>query len=179
MSASARGELSLDECAPLCPWQYAAHRSVVVMTPDDLALDPADKHHLTIAEPESWSGFTIREGDAKAIVVNSGHSKSRQTSTLMHEMAHIDLKHIPNRVEVGPDGMLLLSDYSRAQEDEADWLAGALLLPRKALFRLRSRGASTDDIAREYGVSDQLCTWRLRMTGVDRQLGVGRVSPFG
>lgn len=32
-------------------------------------------------------------------------------------------------------GLLLLSDYSDDQEDEADWLAAALLLPRDALVR--------------------------------------------
>ena len=66
--------------------------------------------------------------------------------------------------------MLLLSDYSDEQEQEADWLAAALLLPRDGLIQLRSARRSTPEIANLYGVSEALCEWRLRMTGVDVQM---------
>jgi Zn-dependent peptidase ImmA (M78 family) len=88
----------------------------------------------------------------------------------MHELAHIRLGHVATRVDVGPDGILLVSEFSQDDEDEADWLAGALLLPRDALRHLRGLGQSAEDIARHFGVSKQLCEWRLRMTGVDIQL---------
>jgi len=66
--------------------------------------------------------------------------------------------------------MLLLSDYSDEQESEADWLMAAILLPRDALMARRARGLDVAAIAQEYAVSESLCTWRLRMTGVDVQL---------
>jgi Zn-dependent peptidase ImmA (M78 family) len=113
-----------------------------------------------------------------AVILNSSHPKTRQANTLMHEIAHIELKHVPNRVELSELGLLLLSDFSVEQEEEADWLAGSLLLPRNGLMRHRARGASANGIAQIFGVSDELCTWRLRMTGIDRQLGVGKRSPF-
>jgi Zn-dependent peptidase ImmA (M78 family) len=71
---------------------------------------------------------------------------------------------------VSETGLLLLSDYSDEQEQEADWLAAALLLPRDTLIRLRAASHSVTDIASRYGVSEPLCEWRLRMTGVDIQL---------
>jgi Zn-dependent peptidase ImmA (M78 family) len=104
------------------------------------------------------------------IVLNPEHAATRQRNDLMHELAHIDLKHVPTRVDVSPTGMLLLSDYSDEQEQEADWLAGALLLPRDGLVRLRRQSKTVSDVATFYGVSNALCEWRLRMTGVDVQI---------
>lgn len=66
--------------------------------------------------------------------------------------------------------MMLLSDYPVEQEDEADWLASALLIPRDALHALRRSGQSSDEIASYFGVSKPLAEWRIRMTGVDTQL---------
>ena len=44
------------------------------------------------------------------IVLNSAHARTRQISTLRHEIAHVLLKHVPKRVDV------LLSDYDEEQE---------------------------------------------------------------
>jgi len=177
-AAEARREAGLGECAPLCPWGYAERRGVVVLHPSDLSIEASDISQLTIVDPDSWSGVTIREGAKMAVILNSAHPATRQANTLMHEIAHIELSHVPNRVEVSETQLLLLSDFSGEQEEEADWLAGSLLLPRCALIKHRARGCSTNEIAQLFKVSDELCTWRLRMTGVDRQLGIGRRSPF-
>jgi Zn-dependent peptidase ImmA (M78 family) len=114
--------------------------------------------------------MTIKEQGMTAIVINPSHSRGRQSSTLMHELAHVLLKHVPARVDVSAGGMLLLSDYSEDAEAEADWLAAAMLLPRDALVQARRRGDSVADIAAAFGTSEQLCEWRLRMTGVEIQL---------
>ena len=106
-----------------------------------------------------------------AIVLNPAHKITRQRNDLMHELAHVELCHAPVRVEVSETGLLLLSDYSDEQEQEADWLAAALLLPRDGLIQMRSARQSSAEIANRYGVSEALCEWRLRMTGVDVQLG--------
>ena len=114
--------------------------------------------------------MTIKEQGVTAIVINPSHSRGRKSNTLMHELAHVMLKHVPARVDVSASGMLLLSDYSEDAEAEADWLAAAMLLPRDALIRARLRGDSVADIAAAFGTSEQLCEWRIRMTGVDVQL---------
>ena len=66
--------------------------------------------------------------------------------------------------------MLLLSDYSEEQEQEADWHGAALLLPRDGLLQMRAQKNSAIDIANHYGVSEALCEWRLRMIGIDIQI---------
>jgi len=115
--------------------------------------------------------MTIKEGPLTAIIVNPSHALTRQRNDLMHEVAHAELKHVPSRVEVSKNtGLLLLSDYSEDQEHEADWLAAALLLPREALAHHRARRSTISEIAELYGLSEKLCEWRLRTTGVDIQL---------
>ena len=83
--------------------------------------------------------MTIKEGETLGIVLNTAHDITRQRNDLMHELAHVELRHVAARVEVSGSGLLLLSDYSEEQEQEADWHAGALLLPRDAILRLRGR----------------------------------------
>jgi Zn-dependent peptidase ImmA (M78 family) len=154
----------------LDPWAYARHIGVVVLDFDTIELTEKSKLRLLVTDCESWSGMTLNEAGLTAIIVNPNHSRGRQTSTLMHELAHFILKHVPAQVNVSTSGMLLLSDYSDEGEAEADWLAAAMLLPRETLIAWRRRGESIPAIAAAFGVSEQLCEWRVRMTGVDVQL---------
>jgi Zn-dependent peptidase ImmA (M78 family) len=81
-----------------------------------------------------------------------------------------ELVHSPARVGLSESGLLLLSDYSDEQEQEADWFGAALLLPCEGLVRLRAARKSPAEIAAHYGVSEPLCQWRLRTTGVETQM---------
>lgn len=169
-AAEVRRELKLGPMAPLDPWIYAGHLGVVILDFKSLGLSPKTVQQLTVADSDSWSAMTLKEGDTFGIVVNPAHARTRQRNDLTHELAHIELRHMPARVEVSKSGVLLLSDYSDEQEQEADWHAAALLLPRQALVHHRSNSLSTEAIADQFGISRQLCEWRLRMTGVDVQL---------
>jgi hypothetical protein len=169
-AAAARDALGVSPNAPIDPWAYAAHLGVRVLEFAKLGLPAQETSQLTIIDGDSWSAMTLQLEGAFAIVINPVHAITRQRNDLMHELAHIELEHTPARVEVSETGLLLLSDYSDEQEQEADWLAAALLLPREGLIQLRSARHSTSEIANHYGVSEALCGWRLRMTGVDVQM---------
>lgn len=169
-AADARRALKVGPIAPLDPWAYASHISVVVLDFHELGVSPESVRQLTVTDDESWSAMTIKEGGTLGLVLNPAHAPTRQRNDLMHELAHVELKHTPARVEVSKSGLLLLSDYSEDQEQEADWYAGAMLLPRAGLMHHRIRGKNAQVIAEYYGVSPQLCEWRLRMTGVDVQM---------
>ncbi len=169
-SVAARELLGLRPTDRLCPWEYAAVLGAMVFGADELDLDPEDSRQLLHLDPDSWSGMTLYEEGMHVVVLNSAHPRTRQTATLMHEIAHITLDHVPTDVSVSPSGLVLLSDYSADQEEEADWLGAALLLPEPVLLDGRSRGLSTAAIASAYGVSDALCQWRCRMTGVEKRL---------
>ena len=56
------------------------------------------------------------------------------------------------------------------EEQEATWLAGCLLLPRELLLRSLRRGMNAEAIAAANEVSLQMANFRLRTTGVQRQL---------
>jgi Zn-dependent peptidase ImmA (M78 family) len=91
----------------------------------------------------------------------------------MHELAHIILGH-ELAVAVFTDAEdFAPSTYNQDQEDEAAWLGATLLLPRPALLWMRRRGLTDDDAATHFSVSLELLRWRIRMTGIDYQLGHG------
>ncbi|WP_247506371.1 ImmA/IrrE family metallo-endopeptidase [Bradyrhizobium sp. 1] len=172
-AATARQLLGLSPTVPFDPRSYATHLGIIVLDFEVLGLPAAAVRQLTEVDQDGWSAMTIQEDGVFGVVLNPAHAATRQRYDLMHELAHIELKHVPARVEVSPSGLMLLSDFSDEQEQEADWYAGSFLLPREGIFRLRSRGKSAAEIGIQYGVSKALCEYRLRMTGVDIQMRRG------
>ncbi len=170
ISSEVRDQIGLTTLDRLDTKLFLDALGIIVWTPNDVpGLDQCDIDQLTNNDPDSWSGVTIRENEKIAIIINPSHPDTRQANTLMHEWAHLRLRHKPNRVDRSEHGLLLLTDYPAELEEEADWLAGAVLLPRDGLLYHRQHGLSTEAIANHYRVSESLATWRLRMTGVDRQ----------
>ena len=88
-------------------------------------------------------------------------------SALYNELAHILLDHELSRLERLGDVTFFSCDA--IQEEEAGWLSGCLLLPRALLLAEVKRGASTKEIAKECGVSEEMAQFRLNVTGVLRQ----------
>lgn len=88
----------------------------------------------------------------------------------MHELSHILLGHKLLSAGLSEDGHLLPTVYDQDQEDEANWMAATLLLPRPALLKIRYLQLTDDEAMKSYGVSKDMLQWRLKMTGVDYQL---------
>lgn len=176
ISAAARQALGISALAPLDAKHYAEHVGVHILTVEEMGLSDEARHQLLEVDPTSWSGMAIRESGLIGVLVNPTHSPERQASTMMHELSHIVLKHVPVRVDVSSAGILLVSEYSEDDEDEANWLSGALLLPRDALKHYREKGWSAAKIVAHYGVSQDMYNWRIRMTGVDVQMRRARAS---
>jgi Zn-dependent peptidase ImmA (M78 family) len=167
---AARAALGLTCSSALDPWVLATHLSVVVLDFDKLGMSAESIAQLTHTDSESWSAMTIQIDQTLAIVINPSHALTRQRADMMHELSHLHLKHSPARVDLSDTGLFLLSNYSEEHEQEADWYAAAFLLPREGLIQMRAANQSVDQIAAHYGISEALCEWRLRMTGVDIQL---------
>jgi hypothetical protein len=156
----------------LDPRSFLKRIGILVWGPADVPdIDLGHLHQLTVVDPDSWSGVTIKVDEKTLIIVNSSHPVGRQANTLMHEWSHIELRHRPNRADRSDGGLLLLSDYPKEFEEEADWLAGCMLLPRNGLLYHCGAGLDAQGVADHYGVSRQLATWRIGKTGVKRQLG--------
>ena len=118
----------------------------------------------------AWSAVTVAAAGKHLVILNSAHAPTRQRNSLSHELAHLILNHRPVHTAVSEEGFLFNDRYDAEQEEEADWLAGALLLPRDALLAAYRRTRSSETIATQFGVSTKLVDWRLRMTGIPVQL---------
>jgi IrrE N-terminal-like domain len=169
--ASLRCELGLTQFQPLDPRRLAAYLQVQLLTPRDVPRITQDVlHQLLTVDPWGWSALTIVQGEAAVIVFNPTHSPGRQVSDIMHELAHIILGHQPATMIMSPDGALVMRSYDQKQEDEANWLAWAILLPRDALLAFKRRKAGIAEIATAFGVTETLAQYRLRITGVESQV---------
>jgi hypothetical protein len=169
-SGECRKEMRLSPTAPISAHQLAKLLEITIWTPQDIPeLDEEALSELLRADA-GWSATTICCGDKNLIVINPNHSPGRQSSDLMHEMAHLLLGHPPARPDITEDGLLMLNTYNKEQEEQADWFGAAILLPRDAVLAIVRSKRDLKDAAREYGVSEKLLTWRINATGVRMQL---------
>lgn len=168
-----RIDLGLAPKGPLEPHALADHLDILVRTPRDIPGLSDDSLAVLVRNdgktPSCWSAVTIVASAKVLVILNSSHSKARQASDLMHELAHRIRSHQPHNMDISAKGIMLIANYDKRQEEEADWLAGCLLLPRDALVHIKSSGIETDIAAKMYGVSKSMLTYRLAMTGVKRQ----------
>ena len=169
MSRSLRRELGLDPADPLPAEQLAYHLGVHVWSVKDLGLAPEDLTQLVDNDPESWSAITVSAAGMDAIILNPNHRRGRYSSDVMHELAHLLLGHEPSTMFFAGQENLALRGFNRDAEEEANWLAGALLLPRDALLKLRAQKTPADVACDEFGASRQMLEFRMRVTGVERQ----------
>jgi hypothetical protein len=165
-----RAGLGLEPSGPLPASRLAAQLNLRVLAIEDLpGLPPASLVQLTRQDPDSWSAVMVTHRGINVVVMNTTHSPGRQSSSLAHECSHLILNHKPAQALQAPGG-IFISSYDRQQEDEADWLAGTLLLPRVALLRIAQLGVNFREHAREYGVSEDMLRMRLDRTGVSLQM---------
>jgi uncharacterized protein DUF955 len=173
-SVELRRVLALRPLDPLSAVEVARHYNVTVWRPHQITGIPdGDIKHLLGPARDEWSGFTLRIESRHLVVLNSAQSPRRQNSVLMHELAHIILGHELAFAMFADSGDFTPSTYDQNQEEEAAWLGGTLLLPRPALLWMRRQYLSDDEAATHFGVSPDLLRWRIRMTGIDYQLGLG------
>jgi hypothetical protein len=171
ISLQHRRTLKLRPIDPLDPQAVAKSLGVHIHGVEEIpGLDPRTVQTLLYDDPDSWSAVTITNGRQSVIIFNSSHRGGRPASDVMHELAHIIIGHEPARVDVTEDGSLILNTYNREQEDEANWLAGCLLLPRVALLWIKGQGRDRREAAKHYGVSVTMLQYRLNVTGVEQQL---------
>lgn len=119
-------------------------------------------------QPGAFSACTFTIESRNIIVYSPLSTMGRRQSDIAHEVAHLVLGHSVK--EVHQLGRLSFFTCDPDEEQEANWLAGCLLLPRQLLIGAAKRGLDASLIADQYGVSEQMASFRLRTTGVLRQL---------
>lgn len=170
-SVEIRRSLDLDPLAPLSALRLAKYNRIRVWAVQDIdGLTQPDILQLTKHDKDSWSAFALRKSTSHLVVFNPSQSDARINSVVMHELSHILLGHELSLVVKSDEGHLVPANYDQNQEDEANWLAGTLLLPRPALLDVRRKGIPDRQVIDTYLVSNQMYQWRVRMTGVDYQI---------
>lgn len=176
VSLTMREEMKLNSTDPLDPLELASFLGVKVCTPNDIPDLPAEVvHQLLSRDPWGWSAVSLLLPDGGGLVIyNPRKSKGRQASDITHELAHFILDHKPGTIILSPDGDIAMRTFDHKQEEEANWLAWSVLLPREALLRAKRRKLTIAQIASLYGVAESLVTFRLNMSGVEAQLRARR-----
>ncbi len=169
-AASLRAKRGLTSSAPLPARVLGEELDVEIITPHDLQdLQSECAGRLLNDHSECWSAITIPSGRKPLIIYNSAHSPARQNSDLMHELSHILLNHEPGMTFVDPNSGLALRSHDKAQEEEAAWLAGCLLLPRDALIKIKRTNWTEQQACEMYLVSLQMLGYRMNTSGVNIQ----------
>ena len=93
---------------------------------------------LEALQPGAFSACTFDLGTRKVIVCNPLATAERRRSDVSHEASHLLLDHKVREVE--QLGGLSFFTCDPDEEQEANWLAGCLLLPRDLLVRSLRNG---------------------------------------
>ena len=168
-SIELRTELGIKPSYPLPSRILSEHLKVILKSPDEIpGMDESILKCLLKKSESHWSGVTLQIGDQLLVIVNSSHSKARQESDIMHELAHVICRHQMGEFVPLADG-LFLRDYNEEQEKEAEWLGGCLQLPRVALhYHYKIYEMSQQEIAEKFNASSDMVHFRINVCKVKR-----------
>jgi hypothetical protein len=161
-----RSELGLGVLDPLDPIVLARYLDVPVIALSELAETAPRVLHLLHVEPSAFSATTVFAGTHRMIVHNDGHAPARRNSNITHEISHALLLHEP-KPALDHRGC---RHWDQNVEDEANWLAGALLLPADAALAVARGWRSEQEAMEHFGVSEKMLDWRLNATGARKRV---------
>lgn len=172
-AADYRSRIDCDDLDALDINEIARVLEVEIIPADEL-VERERLEELNEIQPGAFSAGTFNVAGRRVVVFNPLNSEGRQRSDLAHELAHIILGHRVRTIESVGELKLLTGDAE--QEEEADWLAGCLLLPRSLLLRCARDGLSAEQIASDHCTSEQMARFRLNASGVLVQVGRERAA---
>lgn len=119
----------------------------VDVIPADQLVDRGRLEELERLQPGAFSAATFHLPDGRTVAVcNPCNDPPRTNSDIAHELAHILLDHDVREIQQLAGHTFLTCNPE--QEEEANWLAGCLLLPRELLVLSLKRGLDAAAIAR-------------------------------
>jgi hypothetical protein len=168
-----RGDLGLGPLDRLECFALAEAWGIPVVSLGELRDDGASEASIRrlMSSEAGFSATTIVVGPRRLIVYNPRHEAGRKASSLARELAHVILEHEPAPA-IGVGGC---RNWDGVQEAEADWLGGALLVPRSGALAWMLESGDIEAGASNFGVSLELFRWRINHTGVVRQAAKERL----
>ena len=171
LAIQVRAEIGIGPYKPLNIDALVQHVGAQLRAADELT-SVVKLQELEELQPGAFSACTFDFGNRKIIVISPLASNERQRSDASHEASHLLLEH--NVKEIEQLGRLSFFTCDPDEEQEANWLAGCLLLPRDLLTRSLKHGLDAAAIAEANAVSLQMANFRLRATGAERQSAAWR-----
>jgi Zn-dependent peptidase ImmA (M78 family) len=165
LALEVRAEVGIGRFDLFDPYALAEEYGIPVypltgLAQDDRALEAVA--YYAGAGSSFFSAALVPVGDKRVILDNDFHAPVRRRNSVSHEMSHVLLEH-----EFGE--LLLTSERCRAhdkdQEDEADWLAGELLIPYAAAERAARQDLTDEEVADAFSVSTRLAAMRMNYSG--------------
>ena len=173
LAKEVRRELGLTPFAPLDPFGLAQHLEIPVLALSELETTIGGADFFLTEDPDSFSAVTVFDGSRRMIAYNDSHSKARQNSDLSHELSHGLLLHEPAPALDLARGCRILNS---ATEEEADWLAGELLVTKEMALAVARGKFAKHEAQLRFGVSPQMLRWRMNMTGANKIVQRARAS---
>lgn len=171
IAAEVREELGLSPLDPLDPCLLANHLDIEVWSLSSYAgAIPWAVEYLSKEETGAVSAVLACRRLERFIVYNDGHALTRQHADIAHELAHALLLHQPHPAVDGQP-----PHYDKAQEEEAKWLGGVLLVTDESCLSCCRDGIGVTQAAARLGVSKSLMQWRLNMSGAERRVERARL----
>lgn len=164
-----RGLAGLRNDDPLDPLLLAPKVGLAILDwgQATVGLDEEERRHLLHA---GWSGGVLPKRLPNGLwicIINPNHSPRRNRITLMEEISHVFLKHIPTGVRKQADG-LCFRDYDTKQESEAYGVGAAALLPWCTFFHQLNSGSAVEFLSESYDVTPELIEYRIKIAGASK-----------
>jgi Zn-dependent peptidase ImmA (M78 family) len=142
----------------------AQHLNIDILAADQL-VNRQKLEELATEQDGAFSAATFHLAQGQVVIVcNPLNDAARTHSDIAHELAHVLLGHKVRELQTIAGHTFLTCDPE--QEEEANWLAGCLLLPRQALLHEAFADATPEAIAAKYQVSLPMARFRLNTSGV-------------
>jgi hypothetical protein len=166
-----RKEMELGLLDPMDLARLASLFGARLCTPRDIkGISEEHLGQLLQRDTSGWSAVTVVTGTISRIIFNPSHAQGRIASDIAHEVAHLILEHEPTKLVISQEGTLVMRSFNPKQEEEANWLAWCLLLPREGLVTSLKSRLGVPEIAGLFGVSQTLVRFRVQMTGAQMQV---------
>jgi Zn-dependent peptidase ImmA (M78 family) len=166
-----RAEIKLTAAQRLNPSALARHLGIPVRPLDAFAeATPGAVVQLRSEEElHSFSAVTIMFGRRGMIVYHPDHDRRRHVNSVAHEISHIVLGHEPVPLPLFDSEGQRIS-VRLEEECEADYLAGAILVPRCGVPVAMERcGGDLARAAEHFGIDEGLMEQRRRVYEVDER----------
>lgn len=161
-----RRELDLGDTAALDIGLLAEHLGVKIVSAESL-INLSRLEELERLQAYAFSAATFQIADKHYIVTNPMRTDGRRVSDIAHELAHLVLKH--DLTEVREVNGMPFRTCRPDEEEQATAFGGTLMLPRPLLLSAVRRNWAPEQIAAQYGVTEEMARYRYNTTGVARQ----------